>query len=66
MSGGHRRNIGRPTKGFQPFEIASDFVFTIEIPAIICAQLSKSYAKLQHMANRDEHGMSNGIRGAVP
>lgn len=65
MSGGCGRKIRSPAKGFQPFQIASDFVFTIEIVVIICAQIPKGDAKFQHMVNSNEHGMSNCNCGTV-
>ena len=65
MSGGNDRSIRTPSKSVQSLQITPDFVFTIKIVVIICAQIPKGNTRLQHMINCNEHGVGNSNCGAI-
>ena len=60
MSGGGGWKLRLPAQGLQPFQVASNFMFSAEAVIIIRSQITEWNALLQNMVDGDEHGVGHG------
>ena len=60
MSGGGGWKLRLPSQGLQPFQVASNFMFSAEAVIIIRSQITEWNALLQNMVDGDEHGVGHG------
>ena len=60
ISGGGEWKLRLPAQGLQPFQVASNFMFSAEAVIIIRSQITEWNALLQNMVDSDEHGVGHG------